>query len=62
MLRDGQRTGITACRAAQLRGAASSLKRVCKELESWIDGRGWCVDEGEEDVEEVKQWVSDALG
>ena len=62
VLRDGQRTGITACRAAQLRGAASSLKRVCKELEGWIDGRGWGVDERGEDVEEIKEWVGDALG
>ena len=62
VLRDGQRTGITACRASQLRGAASSLKRVCKELEGWIDGRGWGVDGEEENVEEIKDWVADALG
>ncbi|KAI9693335.1 MAG: hypothetical protein M1822_005331 [Bathelium mastoideum] len=62
VLRDGQRTGITACRAVQLRGAASSLKRVCKELDEWIDGRGWAVDEREEDMEEIKDWVAGALG
>lgn len=62
VLRDGQRTGITACRASQIRGAASSLKRVCKELEDWIDRGGWGVSEQEEDVEEIKDWVADALG
>ena len=62
VLRDGLRTGITACRASQLRGAASSLKRVCKELEGWIDGKGWAVSEQEEDVEEIKDWVAGALG
>jgi serine/threonine-protein kinase HSL1, negative regulator of Swe1 kinase len=61
VLRDGQLTGLTACRMVQLKGAASSLKRVCRELEGWIEGRGWGIRQGEEDVEEIKDWVADAL-
>ncbi|KAF2237779.1 Pkinase-domain-containing protein [Viridothelium virens] len=62
VLRDGMRTGVTVCRAAQLRGAASSLKRVCKELEGWIEGRGWGLSGEEQGTEEIEDWVTDALG
>ncbi|KAL9092796.1 MAG: hypothetical protein Q9165_004214 [Trypethelium subeluteriae] len=62
VLSDGVRTGVTACRAAQLKGAASSLKRVCKELEGWIEGRGWGLNGEEQGIEEIEDWVADALG
>ncbi|KAI9709965.1 MAG: hypothetical protein M1820_003043 [Bogoriella megaspora] len=62
VLKDGQLAGVTACRITQIRGAASSLKRVGKELEGWVEGRGWGVGREMDDAEAIKEWVADALG